>query len=348
MSEALYERYKDALRRGHVAALRGRLDAALIAYGEAADIAPERALPHASLGTILHRLGRDDDALTAFGHALDRAPRDEAALAGRAEILAGRGDRVRAAESFDQLAEALVAAGRVADACDAARRALELAESRQRRRLVRDLVEQLRGLPADAPVIAALERALGVLEPTSGDAGPADAAPADAARADAAPADAAPVDAAPVDAATLGAAAEEAAVGDAGAADDGSGAPDDAGGFDGVALADEAEAALDAGDLAAARDGWLRAAGAHRRIGHRDAALDACYLALSLAPDDPELHLTLAELYVEQGWRSHAADKLVLLARLAELNGDATTRARLCAIAAEHVPDDLRLREICA
>ena len=28
MSEVLYEQYKDALRRGHVAALRGRLDAA--------------------------------------------------------------------------------------------------------------------------------------------------------------------------------------------------------------------------------------------------------------------------------------------------------------------------------
>ena len=314
MSEALYERYKDALRRGHVAALRGRLDAALIAYVEAADIAPERALPHASLGAILHRLGRDDDALTAFAHAIDRVPRDETALAGRAEILAGRGERVRAAESFDQLAETLVTAGRLADACDAARRALELAESRQRRRLVRDLVEQLRGSPADAPVIAALERALGVLEPTTVETALEDAAPGEG----------------------------TAMLDDPGTTDD------EVGALDGVVLADEAEAALDAGDLAAARDGWLRAAGAHRRMGHRDAALDACYLALSLAPDDPELHLVLAELYVEQGWRGHAADKLVLLARLAELNDDDTTRARLCALAAEHVPDDLRLREICA
>ena len=36
VSGSLYERYKEALRRGHVAALRGRLDAALDAYGEAA------------------------------------------------------------------------------------------------------------------------------------------------------------------------------------------------------------------------------------------------------------------------------------------------------------------------
>lgn len=338
MSEALYERYKDALRRGHVAALRGRLDAALIAYGEAADIAPERALPHASLGAILHRLGRDDDALTAFAHSLDRAPRDEAALAGRAEILAGRGERVRAAESFDQLADTLVTAGRLADACDAARRALELAESRQRRRLVRDLVEQLRGSPADAPVIAALERALGVLEPATVAAAPEDVATEDARAEDTAVQD--PAGPEPPAAVVAG--------GGAGMLDD-PGAPDgDFAAPDGAVLADEAEAALDAGDPAAARDGWLRAAGAHRRMGHRDAALDACYLALSLAPDDPELHLALAELYVEQGWRGHAADKLVLLARLAELNDDATTRARLCALAAEHVPDDLRLREICA
>ena len=45
---SLYERYKDALRRGHVAALRGRNEAAIDAYGEAASIAPDRALPHAA------------------------------------------------------------------------------------------------------------------------------------------------------------------------------------------------------------------------------------------------------------------------------------------------------------
>jgi len=47
-SEALYEQYKDALKRGHVASLRGRVDAALLAYAEAALIAPERSTPHTS------------------------------------------------------------------------------------------------------------------------------------------------------------------------------------------------------------------------------------------------------------------------------------------------------------
>ena len=44
-SEALYERYKDALRRGHVASQRGRSRTALTAYAEAASIAPDRRHP---------------------------------------------------------------------------------------------------------------------------------------------------------------------------------------------------------------------------------------------------------------------------------------------------------------
>ena len=55
MSRALYEQYKEALRRGHLAALRGRLDAAEAAYRAAAGIAPDRALPYVSLGGVLRR-----------------------------------------------------------------------------------------------------------------------------------------------------------------------------------------------------------------------------------------------------------------------------------------------------
>jgi tetratricopeptide (TPR) repeat protein len=247
---------------------------------------------------------------------------------------------VRAAEDLDRLAETLAAAGRTADACDAARRALELAESRERRRLVRDLVDQLRASPADAPVIAALERALGVMEPAepervAGAPGGSDHPGVD--------------DPAAPQPAAADASADDGASADGSVpADDGAPADLEADTPDAVALADEAEAAFDAGDIARARDGWLRAAAEHRRAGHRDAAIDACYLALGVAPDDPLLHLALAELYVERGWRTHAADKLVLLARLADLNDDPGTRARLCALAVEHVPEDPRLREICA
>ncbi|MDQ6795879.1 MAG: hypothetical protein M3067_13890, partial [Chloroflexota bacterium] len=130
---AVYERYKDALRRGHVAATRGRFDAALVAYADAASIAPERALPHASMGAILHRTGRDPEALVAFDLALGRSPRDEMALSGRADVLAALARPVDAAHALDLLAEAQESAGRLPEACDSARRALELAESRARR-----------------------------------------------------------------------------------------------------------------------------------------------------------------------------------------------------------------------
>jgi tetratricopeptide (TPR) repeat protein len=95
--EALYERYKDALRRGHVASLRGRLEEALTAYAEAAAIAPERATPHTSAGTALVRRKRHGDALRHYDAALRLAPRDEAALLGRAQALAAStGGRRRA------------------------------------------------------------------------------------------------------------------------------------------------------------------------------------------------------------------------------------------------------------
>ena len=58
MSEALYERYKDALRRGHVAVLHDRHTAALAAYTAAAGIASDRALPLVAIGGVLTRLGK--------------------------------------------------------------------------------------------------------------------------------------------------------------------------------------------------------------------------------------------------------------------------------------------------
>ena len=65
-------------------------------------------------------------------------------------------------------------------------------------------------------------------------------------------------------------------------------------------------------------------------------------------PADPGLHLNLAELYHDLGWRATAVDKLVLLARLAELGDDSETRARLCAVVADRLPDDPRLISVCA
>jgi len=76
--------------------------------------------------------------------------------------------------------------------------------------------------------------------------------------------------------------------------------------------------------------------------------MDVCYQALAIAPADPDIHLALAELYLERGWRSSAADKLVLLGRLAILSDDAPTRARLCSLAAAKFPDEPRLAAVCA
>ncbi|HEY6058431.1 MAG TPA: tetratricopeptide repeat protein, partial [Candidatus Limnocylindrales bacterium] len=113
MSEPIYERYKDALRRGHVAALRGRLEQAIDAYVEAAGIATERPLPHTSLGGVLVRLGRIDEALASYEAALERAPRDESALHGRAEALARANRPAEAADALDLVAEVQQTAGRL-------------------------------------------------------------------------------------------------------------------------------------------------------------------------------------------------------------------------------------------
>jgi tetratricopeptide (TPR) repeat protein len=308
MSEALYERYKDALRRGHVAAVRDRLDAALVAYSEAAEIAPERALPHASLAAVLVKLGRRDDALAAYGRAIDRAPRDETALSGRAQLLATLGRRVDAADDLDVLAESQEADHRLVEAADTALRALQLAESRTRRRHVEALARRLRETPGNELAAAALERALGVGEPLAGatDAG------------------------------------SSLAVDEPEAVEPAPPAPD------GAVLTAEAEDLLDAGDTDAARERLILAARAHYGNGRINAALDACYLALAIGPFDFELHLLLAELYLEQGWRTPAVDKLMLLGRLVELAGDDDGRRRICSLATSRIPDDERLAALCA
>ena len=84
MNGSLFDQYKAALRRGHLAALAGNLDEALEAYAGAARLVPDRALPVASQGTVLHRLDRWPEAAAAFERALQLAPDDEAALRARA------------------------------------------------------------------------------------------------------------------------------------------------------------------------------------------------------------------------------------------------------------------------
>jgi hypothetical protein len=114
-----------------------------------------------------------------------------------------------------------------------------------------------------------------------------------------------------------------------------------------VAALDDLAAAVDAGDAATATDLAQRIAARQRGADHGTAAIDACYLALAVAPADPGLHLTLADIYLDRGWRVLAIDKLDRLAHLAGLSDDAATRDRVCAIVAERLPDEPRLTARC-
>jgi hypothetical protein len=118
--------------------------------------------------------------------------------------------------------------------------------------------------------------------------------------------------------------------------------------FDPVAATAAVEDAAASGDATATRDLALTASSGHRAAGQLHAAIDVCYLALATSPADAGLHLTLAELYLDLGWRTTAVDKLVLLGRLAELGDDTETRTRLCAIVASRVPDEPALASLCA
>jgi tetratricopeptide (TPR) repeat protein len=291
MSQAVYERYKDALRRGHVAALRGQVEAALSAYGEAAAIAPERALPHVGIGGLYQRVGRPADALVAFEAALSRAPRDEAALAGAAEALQALSRPVEAAARLDLLAGAQEADGRPADALATSVLALSLAESRERRAGVRRLLDDARAA-ADLPdaageTLAQAERLLeGQVDEswTPPIGSPSDPIPDEVAERE---------PELPVDARVLEA---------------------------------RAEAAIAEGDPVTARDALVAAADALADDGLSDAALDACYRALALDPTDPSVHHALVRRYRQRGWDRLADDKLALLARLDDLASADRTR----------------------
>jgi hypothetical protein len=125
-------------------------------------------------------------------------------------------------------------------------------------------------------------------------------------------------------------------------------APPDIAPPDPVATMASAEDAAARHDPIATRDLAQSAAVGLRAAGQIDAALDVCYLALATNPADPVLHLTMAELYIDRGWDSLAADKLVLLARIIDLTDDAPNRIRLCAIVARHLAEEPRLQPICA
>jgi hypothetical protein len=108
------------------------------------------------------------------------------------------------------------------------------------------------------------------------------------------------------------------------------------------------EAAELSGDSTTLRSLLLWTARAYAREGRYEAGLDATHRLLQRAPGDVDAHLVLVELYVARDWNNLAAEKLVLLGRLAELNNDQATRDRLCKVATSVFPKDERLSSLCA
>lgn len=356
MTDRAFERYKDALRRGHVAALRGALDEAVEAYREAGTIAPDRAIPFTSLASVLRRLGRDEDALAAYGKALERSPSDVIALLGRAELFASLEQWVMAAEAYLALAELHASEGRAADAADVAQRAIDLVDQPERRSSMGRLVGRFRGTETDPALAPIVERAQALLvsapapavSPVSTSAMPggngrtSDAihrgdaleVPGASDESTAGSSDATGIDGAPTPAGSAEPGdAEQAAIPPEGA--------------NPLALILAAERATDRGDAASAVEAY-RAAASNLSADHRwRVALDACAQALAIAPTDPRLHLDMAEVYLAAGWTSLAADKLRLVARLADLDDDATTAERVCSIVRVWLADDPELAALC-
>lgn len=363
MSGSLFDQYKAALRRGHVAALGGDLEGALAAYGEAARLVPERALPIASRGTVLHRLDRWPQAVEAFDLALRLAPDDEAALRARALARAERGLRSGAAADFERLAFVLDVASRSGEAAEAAQRAVELEPSPARVALV----SRLRGVPshgADRMIAAAADG-----DPERGSPPP----PAEPAAVETPPGGGLPPEPPPepepVGSASAALAARIAELGtqpdwvdmderptvDGGTGDmDADGrpwpeidlptpppAPIEGRPADPEALLAEAAALIDAADAVAARDRMLLAVMIHREAGRLDAALEVCLQLLTTAPGDPQVHLAIANLQLDRSWTDVATEKIELLLRLTALTGDSRATADVHGLASERLRDDV-------
>jgi hypothetical protein len=303
MTETLFERYKEALRAGHVAVLRGRLEDAAAAYRDAISITADRAVPRTALGGVQLRLGDPAGALETFDGALALEPDDDASLGGRAQALVVLRRTADAAVAYDHLAGIRATQGRLPDAAEAARRALAIEPTDERRRRHAGLLGELRA--AGAP--AADEPGLPVPDGAAAEPG-AEMGIGPAVEAGVAAAATAPTEP-PPDPEALIVAFEEAAA---------------------------------RGDAESAAVAALAAARAHREDGRVAAAFDACLLGIGIRPGDVDLHLLLADLAVDHGWTGQAGDAYRQLLRLADLDGDAAVADLVRRTAASRLPEDPR------
>jgi tetratricopeptide (TPR) repeat protein len=301
--DPIFERYKEALKAGHVAVLRGRSDEAIAHYREAAEIAPDRPLPHTSLGGVLLREGRLDEALEAYARALGRAPRDEAALSGRADALLTAGRSAEAAEILERLADVQAKTERRPEALVTLRRADALQSSRARRRRIKELeAGDAPAKPVRARIVSRLPR------------------PRTKRREAAAASVVAAVEGPPPEAAAAPA------------------APPDP-----EALLRAADALLDGDQPIEAAEAYATAATAFQVSGESAAAFDACQRGLEAAPGSAIVHVELTRLYLARGWRDRAAEKLLLLDRLMVVAGDVDGHAAAVDLARSALADEPRV-----
>lgn len=364
MPDPIFERYKEALRAGHVAALRGRPDDALQHYRVAASIAPDRALPHIGMADVLLRLGRHEEALAASAAALRLAPLDEAGLdlTGRIHAAAGRGGD--AAACLDRLADILEGQGRTEDACSAATRAmaadptdarrdrlgaLQSAVDAERARLAESVwtpgtvdgvgavpAVVLAGAPASAPRPApTAQPALSAsLVSLTAPARPAAQVVHREPRPRVKPAEATGMS----EPATPGEPAGSSATAELERPSGTTVAPAQPGGpLSSKPTVNPDELFVTAEDLASegkAREAarlYVDASMLYLEAGAADTAVDACLRALATAPAETDVHLTLARIDLATGHHGRAAEKLDLLDRLLSLERDEDGLTRVAA-----------------
>ena len=347
MSGPLFDQYKAALRRGHMSALAGDLDDALDAYREAARLVPERTLPLASQGTVLHRLDRWPEAAEVFDSALRLTPDDEATLRARATAREERGMSSGAAADLERLAFVLDVSGRAREAAEAARRANELEPKPARAALAERLtVPGTRRAGSSIEQDAATDQIGAGIEDNAASAGPE--WPSTDERELAPP---------PIGANRQ---ADVAAVPEGGAAatEESSAPVEDGANWPAIDLPSphpapmvgpppdteqlmaEAAALFDAGDTVASGERMLTAVAVHREAGRLDAALDVCFQLLAIAPGDPHVHLAIANLQLDRGWTPLAREKIDLLLRLTSLTGDTQSEADTHGLASERLRDE--------
>ena len=346
-----------------MSALAGDLEDALEAYREAARLVPERSLPLASQGTVLHRLDRWPEAAEVFENALRATPDDEATLRARATAREERGMRSGAAADLERLAFVLDVSGRAPEAAEAARRANELETKPARAALADRLTLPAAhgpgplgdgdGSPVPPEAAADDEATVGDRAWPSAD-GPHATPPGPIVVDGGAPEPGTTADAAPAAEAELAAAEAELAAAEAEsavAAEMGNswpaidlpsphpppiaGPPPDT-----EQLMAEAAALFDAGDTAGSGERMLTAVAVHRAAGRLDAALDVCFQLLAIAPGDPNVHLAIANLQLDRGWTPLAREKIELLLRLTSLTGDTQAEADTHGLASERLRDE--------